>query len=114
MEDKCIIEGGHRLTDKHINFASYLIFRQFPQIGGLRTTLLQTRYYCFPSQSIQAIFCKRREHWIVASNIGTRPYMCHNYNEKHAEAKWVNWLWFVCYCCDDIISTQRRPKHSHV
>ena len=71
MEDKCIIEGGHRLTDKHINFASCLISRQFPQIGGVRTTLLQTRYYCFPSQSIQAIFCKRREHWIVASNIGT-------------------------------------------
>ena len=44
MEDKCIIEDGHQLTDKHINFASCLISRQFPQIGGLRTTLLQTRY----------------------------------------------------------------------
>ena len=62
MEDKFIIEGGLRLTDKHINFASCLISHQFPQIGGLRTTILQTRYYCFPSQSIQAIFCKRREH----------------------------------------------------
>ena len=71
MEDKFIIEGGLRLTDKHINFASCLISRQFPHIGGLRTTLLQSRYYCFPSQSIQAIFCKRREHWIVASNMGT-------------------------------------------
>ena len=71
MEDKYIIEDGHRLTDKHINFASCLISRQFPQIGGLRTTLLQTRYYCFPSQSIQAIFCKQCEHWIVASNVGT-------------------------------------------
>ena len=70
-EDKLKIGRGHRLTDKHINFASCLISRQFPQIGGLRTTLLQTRYYCFPSQSIQPIFCKGREHWIVASNLGT-------------------------------------------
>ena len=46
-EDKLKIGRGHRLTDKHINFASYLISRQFPQIGGLRTTLLQTRYYFF-------------------------------------------------------------------
>ena len=52
MEDKFIFEGGLRLTDKHINFTSCLISHQFSQIGGLRTTLLQTRYYCFPSQSI--------------------------------------------------------------
>jgi len=69
MEDKCLVEDGSRLTDKHIKFASCLISSQFPKIGGLRTTLLQTRYYCFSPESIQAIFCKRREHWIVASNI---------------------------------------------
>ena len=69
MEDKGKIENGSRLTDKHIGFANLLISRQFPHIGGLRSTLLQNRYYCFPSQSIQPIFCKEREHWIVASNV---------------------------------------------
>ena len=71
IEDKHLVENGSRLTDKHINFASCLIARQFPKIGGLRTTLLQTRYYCFPPESIQAIFCKHRKHWIVASNLLT-------------------------------------------
>lgn len=69
LEDKCKIEDGSRLTDKHISFANSLISRQFPHIGGLRSTLLQNRYYCFPLQSIQPIFCKGREHWIVASNV---------------------------------------------
>jgi len=58
MEDKRLVEDGSRLTDKHIKFASCLISRQFPGIGGLRTTLLQTRYYCFPPDSIQPLFCK--------------------------------------------------------
>ena len=71
MEDKYIIENSLRLTDKHISFANCLISRQFPHIGGLRMTILQTRYYCFPSQNIQAVFCKQHEHWIVASNMQT-------------------------------------------
>ena len=69
LEDKYKIENGLRLTDKHISFANSLISRQFPHIGGLRSTLLQNRYYSFPLQSIQPIFCKEREHWIVASNV---------------------------------------------
>ena len=68
MEDKHIIEIGSKLTDKHINFANSLISHQFPNIGGLRSTLLQNRYYCFSLHSVQPIFCKEREHWIVASN----------------------------------------------
>ena len=71
LEQKSLIEDGCRLTDKHIGFASSLISHQFPRIGGLRTTLLQTRYYCFPSENIQAISCRCREHWIVASNMFT-------------------------------------------
>ena len=61
MTDKKVIEDGHRLTDRHINFAQRLISSQFPYIGGLQTTL-QDRYYCFPHQSMQAIFWTRLEH----------------------------------------------------
>ena len=66
LKDKCKIEDGSRLTDKHIGFANSLISRQFL---GLRSTLLPNSYYCFPLQSIQLIFCEEREHWIVASNV---------------------------------------------
>ena len=64
MTDNKVIEDGHWLKDRH-KFCS----SQFPHIGELQTTLLQERYYCFPHQSMQGIFCKRHEHWIVASNM---------------------------------------------
>ena len=86
MEDKRIIEIGSKLTDKHINFANSLISRQFPNIGGLRSTLLQNRYYCFPLHSIQPIFCKEREHWIVASNASDHKTSCiHVYDSLFGE-----------------------------
>ena len=62
MTAKEVIEDGHRLTDRHINFAQRLISSQFPYIGVLQAILFQHRYYCFPHQSMQAIFCRRREH----------------------------------------------------
>ena len=40
MKDEQIIEEGHQLTNKHINFAQCPISSQFPHIGGLQTTLL--------------------------------------------------------------------------
>ena len=49
-----------------------MIHHQFPSIEGLHSTLLQERYYKFPRNSIQAIFCRTRRHWIVASNVHVR------------------------------------------
>ena len=69
IEDKRKIENGSKLTDKHVNFTNSMISCQFPNIGGLWSTLLRSRYYCFSLHSIQQIFCKEQEHWIVASNI---------------------------------------------
>ena len=67
--DKQLIINGRRLHDKHIQFGQCMIHRQFLGIGGLRSTLLQDRYYEFPRNSIQAVFCKTRQHWVVASNM---------------------------------------------
>ena len=70
LEDKWIIENGMELTDKHINLSQSLIKQDFPLIQGLRLTLTQKSINGLPTNSIQAIHCKRRRHWIVASNIG--------------------------------------------
>ena len=67
--DKQMIIDGQKLHDKHIQFGQSMIHRQFPGIGGLRSTLLQHRYYEFRRNSIQAVFCKTRQHWVVASII---------------------------------------------
>ena len=67
--DKQLIIDGRRLHDKHIQLGQCMIHHQFLGIGGLRSTLLQDRYYEFPRNSIQAVFCKTRQHWVVASNV---------------------------------------------
>ena len=41
IADKEIIETGMELIDKHIQYAQYLIKKQFSTIGGLCSTLLQ-------------------------------------------------------------------------
>ena len=71
LADKHMITDGFKLHDKHIQFGQCIIHHQFPGIGGLCSTLLQGRYYELPRNSIQAIFCKIREHWVVASNMHT-------------------------------------------
>ena len=40
MKEKEAVTGGFRLTDKHIHFAQSLIASRYPDIGGLRSTIL--------------------------------------------------------------------------
>ena len=44
---------------------------QFPGIEGLCSTLLQGRYYELRRNSIQVIFCKICQHWVVTSKFNT-------------------------------------------
>ena len=70
IADKEIIETGMELTDKHIQYAQYLIKKQFSTIGGLCSTLLQGRKkHSLPQNSLQVIYCSARHHWVVASNM---------------------------------------------
>lgn len=53
---------------RHIHYAQSMIKKQFPSIGGRCSTLFQNK---LPSKSytsantIQIVYCKRREHWIT-------------------------------------------------
>ena len=69
VDDKVIIETGKQLSDKHINFAQRMIKNQFPSVGGLKSTLLQTRKVKGQrtANSIQIVHCKKREHGVVVS-----------------------------------------------
>ena len=40
--DRVTIETDKKLSDKHINLAQRMIKNQFPLVGGLKSTLLQT------------------------------------------------------------------------
>jgi len=69
-EDKKIIETGGEMTDKIIQYSQCLVRKQFSTIGGLHSTLLQSRYKGrLPDNSLQVVYCSARHHWILASNI---------------------------------------------
>ena len=71
---------GEKLTDTEINLAQRIIKAQFPNLNGLRSTLLQQKPCTAAGQinenKIQIIFCNDRKHWILATTVG-----CENADE---------------------------------
>ena len=66
-EDKRIIEGQERLSDRHINFAQALLRAQFPLCDGLQNTLLRYRFMFSVANKIVQILHIRNNHWVVIS-----------------------------------------------
>ena len=64
---------GEELSDVHINTAQNLLKVQFPELGGLKSTLLQQKEMPvleIKEKVVQIIHCSSRHHWIVATTIG--------------------------------------------
>ena len=64
---------GEELSDVHFNLAQSLLKVQFPELGGLKSTLLQQKEVSAletKEKVIQIIHCASRHHWIVATTIG--------------------------------------------
>ncbi len=69
--DKERILAGEELNDQHINVAQGLLKQQFPEIGGLKLSLLQRKKQLNvqdKKQCIQMIHC-HGDHWIVTSTL---------------------------------------------
>ncbi len=66
--DKEIILAGEKLNDKHICLAQNMLKKQFSDIGGLQSTLLQSKPLKQQNKTIQVIH-SRGDHWIVAAKI---------------------------------------------
>ena len=64
---------GNMLTDLEINLAQQLLKSQFDNLNGLQSTLLQEKAITVTKSELQnklqVIFCKERQHWIVATTI---------------------------------------------
>ena len=68
-EDKNAIADGKRLNDKHISFAQNVLKIQFPEIEGLKQTILQERFKLDSSKHIVQILHVHGDHWITISNL---------------------------------------------
>ena len=89
LTDKALLEQGQELTDKYINMAQHLLKVQFPLIGGLQSTLLQqklpnTSKGSCTANTIQAIHCKKRMHWITAMTKFCDPGMVNIYDTLYS------------------------------
>ena len=64
---------GEELSDTEINLAQQLLKTRFPNLNGLKSTLLQEKKMVltenFVRNKVQIIHCKSRHHWVVASTL---------------------------------------------
>ena len=63
---------GTELSDRHISMAQSLLKSQFPQLNGLRSSLLQGKELQSTDDvknKLQIIHCNKRHHWIVATTV---------------------------------------------
>ena len=65
---------GVELSDLQINVTQNLLKARFPQLNGLRSTLLQNNSSSLLAvdevkNELQIVHCKARHHWIVATTV---------------------------------------------
>ena len=86
---------GQELSDVDINFAQHLLKVQYPELNGLKSTLLQDKKATptenSVSNNIQIIYCQGRHHWITVTTV----------NCKAREVKVFDSLF--CYCDSETI-----------
>ena len=73
-QDRNIIVEGDFLNNKHINFAQTILKRQFPNLGGLVSTLQLSarRVTLIGITNVVQIIHTRGNHWIVASTVASK------------------------------------------
>ena len=65
-----ILQEGRCLNDRHINYAQKLLKLQFQCLEGINLTLFQSKVQKSKiKEGLQEIHCKKRDHWVVASNL---------------------------------------------
>ena len=78
QERNTLIDGGE-LSDRIINAACAVLKKQFPDIGGLQSTLLQQKNCNFVN-AVQIIHLSGRNHRAVISTIGCDTNMVNYYS----------------------------------
>ena len=68
--DRMLLIEEKRLNDHHINFAQYLLRKQFTTVSGLQLTLLQSKKQPVKIKSgLQIVYLSNWLHWCFASTI---------------------------------------------
>ena len=81
QERNNLVNGGE-LSDRIINAAYAVLKKQFPDIGGLQSTLLQQKNCKLTNSvdAVQIIHLSGRNHWAVISTIGCDTKMVNYYD----------------------------------
>ena len=71
LKDRWILQHDKKLTDKHINSVQRILKLKFPNINGLRLTVLQNKTHKQSISNAIQIFHVNEDHWVCATTIGT-------------------------------------------
>ena len=82
QSDKDIPLGEGWLNDRHIYIAQRLIKKQFPNVGGLQPTVLQTNMKPLPTDSLQILHTDGN-HWIALSTFNCDATVITVYDSKY-------------------------------
>ena len=85
LTDKWLIETDKCLNDMHIACSSAFLKKQFPDIKGLQSPILQnTLPIGNYSNVIQVIFLEKEKHWAVISTLNCEKDIVHYYDSAYS------------------------------
>ena len=82
-DDRNAIIHGQRLNDKHINYAQGLLSDKFPDVAGLKSTLLQQKIRLDSSRPFVQILHVHNDHWITVSNLSSEMGVVYIYDSVY-------------------------------
>jgi len=103
-DKELLLDPDKWLDDKHVMCAQLLIKRQFPQIGGLQSTLLQQKKIIpLPKKSLQIVHLPG--HWISVSTMNTENDDIVLYDSSLLGVDKDNKLWLSKMVCTKTLSS---------
>ncbi len=82
-EDKATIIDGDKLNDKHINFAQQMLKKQFLNLNGCQSTLLQAKQPLANCEQVIQIVHARGDHWIALSTFSADANLVNVYDSVY-------------------------------
>lgn len=82
-EDRATIIDGDKLNDKHINFAHQMLKKQFLNLNGCQSTLLQAKQPLANCEQVIQIVHARGDHWMALSTFGADANLVNVYDSVY-------------------------------
>ena len=108
VQDKEAITSGQQLNDLHILYGQCFLKHQFPGVQGLSCPLTQSRLQYDTEKEFVQICHIRNNHWIVISNILSKPGVVHVFDSVYTDID-LNTEALICSMFEQPIEIKLYP-----